>query len=537
MSIADVNSRVYDLAIVGGGAMGCALAWEAASRGLSTVLLEQSDFGDGTSANSLRIVHGGLRYLQRLDVGRARHSAAERSALLRIAPRLVRPMQCRVPTFPSVMRSRAIYAAGLLANDVLTADRNRGLAADHKIPRGGIASIASYKDAAPGIIADEITGAAYWFDAVIENPWRLCLAFALSAKEAGADIRNHTTVEKLVALTDHKALDVVIRDSLTREARTLRANAVADCRSLPGSSLLTQHAQPGAVLRAANVVFDKALTTTAVGFPARDAHGQADPGRLFFARPQGDKTAVGTWYFETTDCEAGLSKAQLDAILADINAATRWDLSRGDIDHLHVGFLPRKSTDAAEPIDRPRVGLDDPESGINYWRVQTEKWTTVRGVADTAVTAIAASIGRVAAPSQTRRQCLYGNSADIDAKLEAELAAAMPATWPAAAATRLQRLYGSNALLIVRRAADENSESCLLVDTASVSRAEIDYVLENEFPRTLADLIWRRLDLAEIGPAELDAVATLMAGRLGWSREEIDHNIAECSTRRHDKLV
>ena len=85
------RNKVYDVAIVGAGAYGAAIAYEAASRGLKTFLTDKGDFGSGTSANSLKIVHGGLRYLQNLDLKRARSSSQERSTFLRIAPNLVRP--------------------------------------------------------------------------------------------------------------------------------------------------------------------------------------------------------------------------------------------------------------------------------------------------------------------------------------------------------------------------------------------------------------------------------------------------------------
>ena len=107
---ADTSSEPYDLAVVGGGSLGCALAWEAASRGVRVVLLEQDDFGAAASANSLKIVHGGLRYLQKMDLKRARASAAERSVFLRIAPHLVRPLPCVLPTRRNLLRGRRAMA-------------------------------------------------------------------------------------------------------------------------------------------------------------------------------------------------------------------------------------------------------------------------------------------------------------------------------------------------------------------------------------------------------------------------------------------
>ena len=90
-------ARAYDLVVVGGGIHGVALAFEASRRGYRAVLLERADFGGGTSWSSLRIVHGGLRYLQSLDLRRFRESAAEQRWFLRHFPDLVRPLPCLMP--------------------------------------------------------------------------------------------------------------------------------------------------------------------------------------------------------------------------------------------------------------------------------------------------------------------------------------------------------------------------------------------------------------------------------------------------------
>src|SRR5262249_12003383 len=91
-ALAALSAREHDVVVVGGGIHGAAAAWEAASRNLSVALLEGQDFGGGTSWNSLKTIHGGMRHLQRLDLAGLRESARERRALLTVAPELVRPL-------------------------------------------------------------------------------------------------------------------------------------------------------------------------------------------------------------------------------------------------------------------------------------------------------------------------------------------------------------------------------------------------------------------------------------------------------------
>ena len=102
----------YDLAIIGGGAFGAAALWDATLRGLRAVLIERNDFGGGASAECFKIVHGGIRYLQHLDVTRLRASCRERSALLRIAPHLVAPLPIVIPTYGRGRKGKAFLGAG-----------------------------------------------------------------------------------------------------------------------------------------------------------------------------------------------------------------------------------------------------------------------------------------------------------------------------------------------------------------------------------------------------------------------------------------
>src|SRR5205809_7995941 len=100
------TGRAFDVLVVGGGIYGLTIAYDAAQRGLSVALVEADDFGSGASFNHLRTIHGGLRYLQSLDLSRARESVRERSALARIAPHAVRPMSFALPLYRSLTAGR-----------------------------------------------------------------------------------------------------------------------------------------------------------------------------------------------------------------------------------------------------------------------------------------------------------------------------------------------------------------------------------------------------------------------------------------------
>src|SRR6476620_10154796 len=97
-----LTGTTFDVLVVGGGIYGLTIAYDAAQRGLSVALVARNDFGAGTSFNHLRTIHGGLRYLQTLDIRRARESVRERAAFARIAPQLIQTLPFVLPLYRSI---------------------------------------------------------------------------------------------------------------------------------------------------------------------------------------------------------------------------------------------------------------------------------------------------------------------------------------------------------------------------------------------------------------------------------------------------
>ena len=141
-AIARAQAIDHDLIVVGGGIYGIALTLEAARRGLKPLLIERDDFGGATSWANLRILHGGLRYLQSLDLARFYELVGERSWFLRHFPDLVRPLPCLMPLYGRGLKRPAVFRAALALNDVLSLRRNRGVAPAIRLPNGRAVSAA-----------------------------------------------------------------------------------------------------------------------------------------------------------------------------------------------------------------------------------------------------------------------------------------------------------------------------------------------------------------------------------------------------------
>src|SRR6185369_4307370 len=176
-----LTGRTFDLLVVGGGIHGLTIACDAAQRGAAVALIERGDFGSGASFNHLRTIHGGLRYLQSLDLKRSRESVRERRTIARIAPHAVHPVPFALPLYRSLTRGKIALRAGFLLDRIVSAGRNRGVPASHRIPGGRVVSRGSAVQRFPGLRRQGLTGAAIFHDYVTTEPDRFTFAYALGA--------------------------------------------------------------------------------------------------------------------------------------------------------------------------------------------------------------------------------------------------------------------------------------------------------------------------------------------------------------------
>src|SRR5919201_104088 len=266
-------SQTFDLLVVGGGIYGLTIAYDAAQRGLGVALVERDDFGSGASFNHLRTIHGGLRYLQTLDIKRARESVRERRTLARIAPHAVQPLVFALPITRSITQGKLAMRAGFLLDRLVAFGRNRGVPPSHRLPAGRVVSRGTAIQRFPGLRRQGLTGAAVFYDYVTVEPDRLTFAFALAAVEHGAVVANHLeALEPMVA--NGRVAGVRARDPLTDRRVEIEARVTVNATGSQVDRLL----KPLGVTAAIPFVKAMNLVTT------RDAGEEALAGRALSAR-------------------------------------------------------------------------------------------------------------------------------------------------------------------------------------------------------------------------------------------------------------
>jgi glycerol-3-phosphate dehydrogenase len=419
----------YDLLVIGAGIHGACIAWDAALRGLSVALVDQGDFGAGTSANSLRIVHGGLRYLARGDFLRMRESIRERSTLLRIAPGLVEPLPVLIPTYRHPLRGRPAMRLALLLNELVSLSRNRGLPADRAIPAGHLISREECLRLFPWFLPEGLNGGALWYDARLRHPERLTLSFVSSAAERGAVAANYVRIDRLLVragtVEGASATDLIGGAQFDIRARAVVVAAGPWTADLIAGTL-GQRSSRRPVLRAmaVNAVLNRRLADLAVGSQATggpDTDPVCGGGRYLFAVPHGATTLLGTWYRVEGGAEAS-PEAGVRSLVTEFNeACPGLDLDLSDVAGLQWGWLPLKGSD--EPgrstalAERPRV-LERPGEIRHLLSVEGVKYTTARRVAERVVDRVFRDLGSTSPPCRTAEVHLQGASADAPLSLE-----------------------------------------------------------------------------------------------------------------------
>jgi len=227
-ALAALGTQSFDVLVIGGGIGAACAAWDAALRGLSVALVERLDFGAGTSAQSFKMLHGGIRYLQHLDIVRLRESCGERGAFLRIAPHLTRPLPIVVPTYGFGMQSRWLFGAALVLLELGSFDRNR-LTRDPKrhIPHGYLMSAEQVVARFPHVERAGLTGAGVFYDGQIINPPRAVLAVVRAAARAGAVVANYCEAQQLL-LQDGRVMGARVTDLLHGATFDLRARVTVN---------------------------------------------------------------------------------------------------------------------------------------------------------------------------------------------------------------------------------------------------------------------------------------------------------------------
>jgi glycerol-3-phosphate dehydrogenase len=516
-----LRATTFDLLVVGGGIYGLAVAYDAAQRGASVALVEAADFGSGSSFNHLRTIHGGLRYLQSLDVRRARASIRERRTLARIAPHSLEPRPFVLPLRRSLTRGPLAMRVGFALDRLIGVDRNRGVPAARRLAPGRVIGRARAIERFPGLFRGGLAGAAVWEDYVTTEADRLTFSVALAAARQGAALCNYLQAERVVTdgADGRRVVAVEAVDRLSGAALTIAAR----CTVLAAGAAIAPLAAPlglaanTPLVRAMNLVTRREAGDEALG-------GSGRLGRNLFLVPWKRRALFGTWESGTA-VQPGATEvdpSEVRAFIAALNDAfPGLDLTAADVTLVHSGLVPAiEAAGGGVGLRGREVIQDHAANGVSgLISIAGTKYTTARGVAERVVDRVFERLGRRAAPCRTGDVPLPGGAVRDVALTVAELRRGHDGEVPSETIPHLVAGYGTAAADVLALAREKPEWRRRLADDSPVVGAQLVRAVRDEMAVTLADAVIRRTPLGALGepaPAALEAAATIVGDELAW---------------------
>jgi glycerol-3-phosphate dehydrogenase len=378
--------EVFDLIILGGGIYGAMLCLEASLRGLRPLIIERDDFGEFTSFNSLRLIHGGFRYLQNLDLKRLMESIRERRFLLQNFPDLVKPFPCLMPLYGQGLRRPFILRLASLAYDILSRNRNQYVRSDRHIPPGRIVDSDRAKKMFPSLNSKGLKGAVVWYDALAADSQLLVMEILRLSSEYGASVLNYVEADKLIK-SNNRVAGVRAIDHEDNEPFDFKSSIVINacgpwCRDLAGRFDRDEPDLFRSML-AWNLLLDRK--------PLSADHGLGilpnKPGsRTLFIVPWKGKLLAGTGHapWLRNEKDPMPTAEQIEGFLDDLNhAIPTLDVGLKDVLRVFPGLQSAKKTGGTDFAVR-EVILNHADHGgpRGFYSISGVKFTTARLVAE-----------------------------------------------------------------------------------------------------------------------------------------------------------
>jgi glycerol-3-phosphate dehydrogenase len=514
-----LTERTFDVLVVGGGIYGLTIGYDAAQRGASVALVERDDFGSGSSFNHLRTIHGGLRYLQHLDVTRARESMRERRTLARIAPHAVVPVRFALPLYRSLTRGKLAMRAGFIVDRLVAAGRNRGVVSSLALPGGQVFSRHQAVEHFPGLRRRGLTGAAVWYDYVAPEADRLTFSWALAAAAHGAVLVNYLEAVG-IARDGRRVAGVEAVDRRTGRSLRIAARTVVNATGGAVERLLGSIGLPTRMplLMAMNLVTTRDAGDAALG-------GRSASGRNLFLVPWRHRALFGTWE-SSRSCQPGAVHSEEDvaAFIAELNEAfPALDLKRSDVALVHRGVVPAAEGSGRVTLEGHAQVHDHGRDGVEgLFSVAGAKYTTARAVAEQVVDRVLRTIPGSWAPCRTASTPLPGGHVRDLALAVAEARRDYDTLVPSDTIPHLVAAYGSAYREVMDLARTRPDWCARVADDSPVIGGELVWAVRHEMAETLCDAVLRRTPLGALGyPGDQAAAraAAVISAELQWSDE------------------
>ncbi len=530
-SLARFRDEEFDLAVIGAGINGAAVARDASMRGLKVALIDRDDFAGATSSRSSKLIHGGFRYLPQGQFKLVYEALRERERLRhKTAPHLVHPIQFLFPVYKRRGFNRFTMAMGLTLYDLFA-----------RMPFKewhSSLNASEVRETEPALSREGLTGGAMYYDAWADDA-RVTFENVLDADLHGAAVANYAAVESF-SMAEGKIASASVRDLLSGTVSEIRAkkflNAagpwVDDIRTMddPASKPCVR------LTKGVHLVFAR------TDLPVRESLVLADEnGRIVFVMPHDRYVLVGTTDTDFSGDPASVRTEigdveYLIAVLAESLPGIK--LTNADVASSFAGLraLIREDKEAPSSVPREEVIL---ESLSGLITVAGGKFTTHRAIAQKLVDQVMKKIGRPAGICPTLETPLPGARALPDG--DSSGSSGSMRSIATASSEILKARYGTRAPIVARIASRRPELAEPLSRNCPAIGAEVVNAVSSEMAHSIGDFLIRRTSLSWRSPVEAETaapvVARIMGAELGWDRAREEAEVARFTHEQQSRRV
>ncbi len=502
LSRLDDSGKVWDVVVIGGGATGLGCAVDAASRGYETVLFEREDFAKCTSSRSTKLVHGGVRYLQKLEVDLVREALHERCIMKRNAPHLVKDQAFVISNYS--YWDNFLYFCGLLFYDILSFGFGYG--------RSRFISAKKVMEYIPTSVEKGLKGGVVYHDGQFDDS-RMAINLAQTAVEQGAAVANYTAVERVLHGEDGKACGVVVRDLASGMEYTVKARCVINAAGIFVDEVMRMDEpdMPKMVVpsQGVHLVLDMKFLQSdyAIMVP------KTSDGRVLFAVPWHDKVVVGTTDIQrpVPESEPKPLEEEIDFILGTAGLYMNPAPTRKDIVSVFAGqrplAAPKKEGKNSKEVSRSHKIIVSDHDLIT---ITGGKWTSYRRMAEDTIDR-AIKLGKVEKRKcRTRTLKIHGYRPNPDLSDH-------------------MYVYGSDEPAITKLIEQNPALGERLSEKYGYTAAEVVWAVRKEMALTVEDVLARRVRMLFVDAREARAaarrVAEIMAAECGRDEAWIEAQV------------
>jgi glycerol-3-phosphate dehydrogenase len=498
------TGKKWDFIIIGGGATGLGIAVDAASRGYSTLLLEQSDFAKATSSRSTKLVHGGVRYLQKGDVALVWEALRERGYLKKNAPHLVKNQRFIIANYR--WWEKPFYTIGLTLYDMLSGSMSLGRSLPIK-RKQVIRSI-------PQIVHEKLKGGVVYHDGQFDDS-RLAVNLMQTAIEKGAVAVNHVRVTQLLKNREGQVTGVVARDELEGVNFTAEGKCIINATGIFVDSIIRMDnpAQRPLVRpsQGVHLVVDRSFLggDDAIMIP------KTSDGRVMFGVPWHDRVILGTTDIPVKEfvLEPRALDEEVDFILETASRFLAKKPQRSDVLCVFAGLRPLSAPrhesegDKTKEISRRHKMIVSPSGLVT---ITGGKWTTYRKMAEDTVNLAIKTRKLPFKKCSTKDLKIHGYLADPDR-------------------SDRRYIYGSDIDAMLRMMEENPAYAARLGDDVDFTAGEVVWAVRKEMARTVDDVLARRVRVLYLDARKsielAPGVASILAAELGrdktWEKQQV----------------